>query len=333
MMQKPFLTIGIASYNYSEYLIRAFEQIKKQEFHDYEVLYCDDGSTDGSVEIIESFIEKNPDMQIRLIKGENRGLLANRNRILENAIGEYLLICDADDYMSDDCLESLCSAAKGQEADCVIGGFCEVDRNGKEYKFHIPREDSNKWIYIWHHAQMYRLEIVRKHNLRFENIPDDVCFLQRIHQYANKTVFVPKRMYYWCRHADSTSGNIVQNTEWHPKNLWRNIVDCILAILKDNQEGVELGAIHYFLYKWFYFNITDLSIQNRTEMTEHIKSLKWDMKKICPEYRKFYFLKQALKEKDTSFAKTAIILCWILEGIGCIKLLPIIRSMQQGRRR
>ena len=281
------------------------------------------------MEIIEAFIKDNPDMQIRLIKGENKGLLANRNRILENATGEYLLICDADDYMSEDCLELLYAAAKGQEADCVVGGFCEVDRNGKEYKFHIPSVHSNKWIYIWHHAQMYRMEIVKKYNLRFENIPDDVCFLQRVHQHAKKTVFVPERVYYWCRHADSTSGNIEQNVEWQPKRLWRNIVDCILKIQCELTAEADIWALRYFLYKWFYFNITDLPIQNRVELAKYIKVIQQDMRRICPEYRKILFLKQALKEEDTSFAKMAIILCWVLEGIGCIKLLPIIRSTQQ----
>lgn len=50
---EPFLTIGIASYNYSRYLYSAFEAIKKQAFSDYEILYCDDGSTDDSVEVIK----------------------------------------------------------------------------------------------------------------------------------------------------------------------------------------------------------------------------------------------------------------------------------------
>ncbi len=329
MNRKPFLTIGIASYNYADCLLEAFEQIKKQAFTDYELLYCDDGSTDGSVDIIEKIIQDNPDMPIRLIKGENRGVLANRNRILDHAEGEYLLICDADDYMADNCLELLCSKAIEQEADCVIGGFCEIDRNGKEYKFHIPQFDSNKWIFIWHHAQMYRLDLVRNYNLWFESIPDDVCFLQRVHQYAEKVAYVSEKVYYWCRHMDSTSGNIEKNTEWHPNNLWKNIVDCILNVQKDIQGSGELWAIRYFLYKWFYFNVTDLPVQNKIELRNQMSALQMDMKRICPEYRRLFFLKRVLKEKDTFFAKTAIVLCWTLEGLGCIRVLPIIRSVQR----
>ena len=330
MNKKPFLTIGIASYNYAGCLLKAFQQIKKQTFTDYEVLYCDDGSTDNSVDIIEKIIHDNPDMDIRLIKGENRGVISNRNRILEHAKGEYLLICDADDYMADNCLELLCTKAIEEKADCVIGGFCEVDRSGKEYKFHVPQCDSNKWIYIWHHAQMYRVDMVREYNLRFDSLPDDVCFLQKVHLYAKKIVFVPERVYYWCRHADSTSGNMEQNEEWHPNSLWNNIVNSILDIQKDVSDE-EMWAIRYFLYKWFYFNVTDLPVQNNIELREQLSALRQDMKRICPEYRKLFFLRQTLKEKDTFFAKTAIVLCWILEGLGCIRVLPIIRSVQRSR--
>ena len=101
-----------------------------------------------SIDIIETIIRENPEMNIRLIKGENEGLLANRNRIIEYAKGKYLLICDADDYMADNCLEKLCMAAQEKNADCVIGGFCEVNETGKVYKVHVPKKDANKWIYI-----------------------------------------------------------------------------------------------------------------------------------------------------------------------------------------
>jgi len=66
--REPFITIGIASYNYANYLTEAFEAIRNQKFRDFEILYCDDGSTDESVEIIKGFIRDNPDLQIRLVE-------------------------------------------------------------------------------------------------------------------------------------------------------------------------------------------------------------------------------------------------------------------------
>ena len=332
MGRVPFLTIGIASYNYARYLEKAFAQIKKQQFRDFELLYCDDGSTDESVAVIEKIISDNPDMNIRLVKGENKGLLANKNRILENAKGEYLLICDADDYMADNCLEQLCKAAQDQNADCVIGGFGEADDQGNVYKVHVPQSNANKWIFIWHHAQIYKTELVRTHNLKFTKSPDDVCFLQRVHLYAQKTVFVQENLYYWMRHADSTSRDFDENADWHPRNLWHNIVECMSEIEKEISDEKDLWQIRYFLYKWFYFNVTDQPVTSRDVLEKNIKTLQKDMRSICPKYRKWSFAGQVFKQQDTLFARIAVLACWILEGVGCIKLLPIIRSRQQSKR-
>lgn len=393
----PFLTIGIASYNYARYLPKAFEQIKKQKFRDFEVLYCDDGSTDNSVEVIQTFIKENPDMNIRLVTGENAGLLGNKNRILEHAEGEYLLICDADDYMTENCLEALCKAAQEQNADCVIGGFSEIDENGTVYKQQIPPKDSqnaNKWIYIWHHAQIYKMDLVKKHNLKFSKVPDDVCVIQKIHQYAEKTAFVSESLYCWVRHSDSTSRDIDTNAVWHPRKLWHNIVDCMLEIQEDicrqnleNNKTIEYDKIEsnkkennkvennkienskiennkaennrkentqgkksrkriketksdnkdiwqmrYFLYKWFYLNMTDLPVSDKKELKKNIKTLQRDMKRICPKYRNPFFFKQAFVQQDTLFARMLVLICWLAEGLGCIWLLPMARNKQLGMR-
>lgn len=66
---QPFITIGITVYNYSKYLQKGFDAIKRQGFKDYEIIYSDDCSTDNSCEIIERFIKENPSMNIRLIRG------------------------------------------------------------------------------------------------------------------------------------------------------------------------------------------------------------------------------------------------------------------------
>lgn len=332
MDRKPFLTIGIASYNYGKYLLKAFEQIHKQSFRDFELLYCDDGSTDDSVEVIESIIRNHPDMNIQLIKGENKGLLENKNRIIQHAKGRYLLICDADDYMTDDCLEKLCHAAKKEDADCVIGGFCETDGKGKIYKIHVPTQDSNPWIYIWHHAQIYKMELIRTHDIEFSIIPDDVCFLQKVHLYADKITFVSDSLYYWVRHSDSTSRDFDENEEWHPNSLWHNIVDCMMGIQRELTTEDDKWQICYFLLKWFYLNVADLPIADRKQLRHNIKAIQEDMKRVCPNYRKWSAIRLAFKEKDSLFAKTAIFICWVVEGVGCIKLLPMFRSAQQRMR-
>ena len=154
--KKPFITIGIASYNYAEYLPKAFEAIRRQRFTDYEILYCDDGSTDDSLPVICGLIADHPEMQIRLVAGENGGIMTNKNRILENARGEYLMICDADDWMDDNCLQVLGETARRTGADRVVSSAKEVDDDGrvvntfpisKVYQAHIPTYAAGYWLF------------------------------------------------------------------------------------------------------------------------------------------------------------------------------------------
>lgn len=105
---QPLITVGIASYNYALQIVKALEAVQRQNFHDYEVLISDDCSTDDSVARIKEFISSHPQMTIRLIESErNEGLVANKNKIIQNCRGEYLMLCDADDWMADCCLEKI----------------------------------------------------------------------------------------------------------------------------------------------------------------------------------------------------------------------------------
>lgn len=326
---RPFLTIGIASYNYAEYLQRAFEQIKKQEFKDIEVLYCDDGSTDSSQEIINGFIRANPDINIRLIVGENSGILYNRNRIVNNAQGLYLMICDADDYMLDTCLSELCSVALDADADCIIGGFVEVDKNGYTLKKHIPSARSSKWLYTWHHAQIYRTDLIHRYALHFEELPDDVLFLQNVHFYSKRTAFVPKPLYAWVRHSDSVSKNIVDNPDWNQLDIWTKLSQSVVSLQSSLQDDADKWDLNYYLYKWFYFNVCDLSVYKFVDLKQNIYRMRKQMVTVYPNYSSLSSLLYALRTQDTCFAHMAVFLCWILDRAGVLPIISFLRTGQQ----
>lgn len=327
-MSKPFLSIGIASYNYSQYLDKAFEQIKKQNFKDIEILYCDDGSTDDSVEKIKKIISSEPELTIRLLQGEHGGILANRNRIIENASGEYLMLCDADDFMLDGCLDMLCSVAKKENADCVIGGFVEVSDKGTVLKQHVPNSNSSKWLYTWHHGQIYKLDIVRQNNIKFEQIPDDVFYLQRIHANSNKVSFVQQPVYAWCRHSSSTSIDYEQNPDWHPVHLWEKISVFISELRNNMQADDDKRNLDYYLYKWYYFNVSDLNKENAKRIRQDMKLMRESMDTAKPDYRKIKSLNKAMQAGDTTFARVAVAICWLLEKMHLLILVVLARKFQ-----
>ncbi|MBV9576449.1 MAG: glycosyltransferase family 2 protein [Gammaproteobacteria bacterium] len=91
------MTAIIPNYNSVEFLPKSIQSLLDQTEAFDEIIIIDDGSTDNSITVIESYIEKNP--HIRLIKHEkNRGVIAALNTGIEHATGDFLLLGAADDW-------------------------------------------------------------------------------------------------------------------------------------------------------------------------------------------------------------------------------------------
>lgn len=92
-------------YNCESTLVDAIESIIQQTYKNWELILCDDCSTDGTVQIAEQYIRKNPG-KIRLLKNEkNEGLNYTLNKCLQNANGEFIARMDGDDVCSPDRFE------------------------------------------------------------------------------------------------------------------------------------------------------------------------------------------------------------------------------------
>ena len=97
MKKDVLLTVVIPVYNVEKYLKRCVESVLVQEWHNYDILLVDDGSTDSSPQICDLYAEKYE--MIRVIHKENKGLSDTRNRGIEEASGEYVYFPDSDDWL------------------------------------------------------------------------------------------------------------------------------------------------------------------------------------------------------------------------------------------
>ena len=115
MKKAPLVSIYITNYNYGSYIKEAIESVLNQSFKDIELIIIDDGSTDNSREIIESYAHLN---NIRIIFQKNKGLNVTNNIAMRLAHGKYLVRLDADDYFSEDAIEKMCQKL---ESDSQLG--------------------------------------------------------------------------------------------------------------------------------------------------------------------------------------------------------------------
>lgn len=102
----PMFSVIIPAYNAGKFLEKAVDSVLNQDFDDYELIIVDDGSTDNTLEICNTYAEKFKDKVI-VITQSNKGLSGARNSGMKRANGEYLLFLDADDYIEPNSLSTL----------------------------------------------------------------------------------------------------------------------------------------------------------------------------------------------------------------------------------
>ena len=119
---RVFVSVIIPIYRVEAFIERCARSLMEQTLNEVEFIFVDDGSPDGSMEVLERVLKDYPQRigQVRIIHHEqNKGLPAARNTGLAAATGEYIFHCDSDDYMERDALEAMYGKAKQQDADIV----------------------------------------------------------------------------------------------------------------------------------------------------------------------------------------------------------------------
>ena len=124
----PSISIIVPVYKAEPYLHRCVDSLLAQTFTDFEVLLIDDGSPDRSGEICDDYARK--DARVRVFHQENGGVSVARQRGLDEALGEYTIHADPDDWVEPDMLEALYRKAKEDDADMVICDFVNEYKTG-----------------------------------------------------------------------------------------------------------------------------------------------------------------------------------------------------------
>lgn len=119
--EERVISIIVPAYNVENFLPSCIESIITQTYSNFELIIVNDGSTDSSGDICNSFA-KNDD-RIKVIHQENKGLVKARQSGLQLASGKYILYIDGDDYVESRFCELLIKETYNFDADIVIGGY------------------------------------------------------------------------------------------------------------------------------------------------------------------------------------------------------------------
>lgn len=215
------VSVIIPIYNTEKYLESCIESILNQTHQSLEVILVDDGSSDRSPAICDTFAEK--DSRIKVIHKENEGLGYTRNCGLKYATGEYVSFLDSDDILDEDTYEYCIREMNKYQADaCFFGrktfteaGEYSVNTNIPEkltYRGREVAEEFSKHYIGWlQHEQtmpyikessccaLYRRKIIEKNSLNFpserECLSEDAFFNMDICRNAGCVIIIPKDFY------------------------------------------------------------------------------------------------------------------------------------------
>ncbi len=129
-MSHPRFSVLMVNYNKGKYIVSAINSVKEQAYKNWELIICDDGSTDDSRERIKPFLS---DDRIKfLINNNNSGKIRSLRKMIKEARGDIVIILDSDDMLSPDALTEVDRAYKEKPACGFVYSqmvFCDENMN------------------------------------------------------------------------------------------------------------------------------------------------------------------------------------------------------------
>lgn len=199
------VSVIIPVYNVEKYLEECLDSVCNQTLEDLEIICINDGSTDGSPEILNQY----EDDRILVINQENKGSAAARNRGLDIACGKYIAFLDADDiYIDNEALERMLDAAKRHDAEMLSANLKfltpkrEIKDNphyGKGTFYHFDDEceigPDDYGIPFYFYKNIFRADLIGE--IRFPNLlrGQDPIFLSEILSKVDRIYGVPVDLY------------------------------------------------------------------------------------------------------------------------------------------
>ncbi len=171
------VSVIVPVYNVENYIRDMLLSVQRQTFADFEAVIVNDGSTDGSQQIIDEFCCE--DERFRCFVKANGGVASARNKGLEKARGRYVVFYDPDDIIPEDSLEKMHAAAAAADADMVVGVMLEKSLGESLIYMHSQKLAKQKRISpldrhffgAWSLCnKMFSLDFLKKHDIRVEKM-------------------------------------------------------------------------------------------------------------------------------------------------------------------
>lgn len=257
------VSVIIPVYNTEKYLAACIESVLNQTNVSLEMILVNDGSTDSSPSICDTYAHNYNNIKVLHI--QNSGPATAKNEGLKHAIGNYIALTDSDDRMEPLMLYKMVSAGYKYDADIICCNYKQIDENG-----HISHVNGTNKQYILNHEEglihffskekiysqcwtkIYKRQMLIEHHI--ENDPglrtdEDFIFNIRAFVNAKKTVIVDEPLYEYTHRENSLAhAYFKKNISQYIDNRIKRVQVTQDAVMKESNTVKEWSKVHIIMY-------------------------------------------------------------------------------------
>jgi glycosyltransferase involved in cell wall biosynthesis len=251
------VSIVVPVHNCRPYLDRCLASLLEQPVSK-EIVIVDDGSTDGSRDLLATYAAKFPEIRVSYQQASG-GAGRPRNRAIAQASGRYVFFCDADDHLGPEALERMLAMADRNGSDIVLG---KIVGHGRKVPTSMFRENRDRaplgetTVYNTLTCfKLFRRELLTRHQIRFDEslrVGEDIVF--SVHAYCHAetiSVVADHDCYHLVARSDGTS--IMQQPGSRDPLAWLRMIRAPIELMIDH---IPAGPLRdHLLRRHFRFDI------------------------------------------------------------------------------
>ncbi len=235
------ISVIVPVYNVEKYLSQCLDSILAQTFKDFECICVNDGSTDGSLDILQEYAKK--DDRIKIIIQENKGLSAARNVGIREAIGQYISFVDSDDWVDKNYLQILYRTIENTNSEVVVCNYEKYYEKEDKFSSNIFPQGSKiscndnlslkiskgyTQPTVW--TKIIKMKLLKENNIYFfEGFNcEDAPFISLVFLFSTKVAYVENILYFYRIRENSimsNKGKAFKDKVINFMNLIENIID------------------------------------------------------------------------------------------------------------
>lgn len=276
------LSVIIPVYNVGNYIKNSLCSLINQENQDFEIIIINDGSTDNTLQIINSLFSQSGYHNFRIISKENGGVSSARNRGIEESKGEYLYFLDGDDYVSNDFMSTIIKQLQNENYDIIAWRYDVVSDDKKVISKYSDRHKTIEFseisgktaieymidekMRIWTCSAIYNRKLIIRNNLFFSEgctNGEDQEFIFKSLIKANLIYFINKELSFYVQRAGSIT-NSYNIRKFDAINAMERAACYIRNQLKPNDnEIITKIEQKYILDNYFYNFNSNIKLSSR----------------------------------------------------------------------